>query len=64
MIFRQFWAVLEKLFFHPKKFHNTYKKLYVIHLWLGQHDALCGPNYVWGGPHTMSRPEWSRVIMV
>ena len=34
---------------HLEKFH-------VIHLWLGQHDALCDPNYLWCNPHTVSRP--------
>ena len=38
---------------HLEKFH-------VIHLWLGQHDALCDPNYVWCDPHTVSRPtQWA-----
>ena len=37
---------------HLEKFH-------VIHLWLGQHDALCDPNYVWCDPQTVSRPtQW------
>ena len=38
---------------HLEKFH-------VIHLWLGQHDALCDPNYVWCDPHTVSWPtQWA-----
>ena len=28
----------------------------VIHLWSGQPDALCDPNYVWCNPQTVSRP--------
>ena len=37
------------------------KKIHVyIHLWLGQHDALCDPNYVWCDPHTVSWPtQWA-----
>ena len=32
------------------------EKFHVIHMWLGQHDALCDPNYLWCNPHTVSRP--------
>ena len=27
-----------------------FEKFHVIHLWLGQHDALCDPNYLWCDP--------------
>ena len=27
------------------------EKIHVIHLWLGQHDVLCDPNYVCHGQH-------------
>ena len=38
---------------HLEKFH-------VIHLWLGQHDALCDQNYVWCDPHTVAWPtKWA-----
>ena len=41
--------------------HFKKKKIHVyIHLWLGQHDALCDPNYVWCDPHTVSWPtQWA-----
>ena len=53
---------MKKIFFHPKICQNTSKKkIHVyIHLWLGQHDALCDPNYVWCDPHTVSWPtQWA-----
>ena len=42
---------------HLEKFH-------VIHLWLGQHDALCDQNYVWCDPHTVSWPmaAWQGIL--
>ena len=37
-----------------------FEKFYVIHLWLGQHDALSDPNYDWCGPHTVSQlTQWA-----
>ena len=36
------------------------EKFHVIHLWLGQLDALCDPNHVWCDPHTVSWPaQWA-----
>ena len=33
-----------------------FKKFHVIHLGLGQHDALWETNSVWCNPHTVSWP--------
>ena len=31
-----------------------------IYCWVGQHDALFDPNYVWCNPHTVSWPtQWA-----
>ena len=31
-----------------------------IYGWVGQHDALCDPNYMWYNPHIVSWPtQWA-----
>ena len=41
MIYRQFWAVLEKLFFHPRKCQNTYVSCHTLYGW---HNVRCAAD--------------------
>ena len=65
-ILNDFQAILSsigKKYFSPYKMSQQFEKFHIIHLWLGQHDALCNQNYVWSDPHTVPQPDpRSRII--